>query len=179
MSTTTASPNNLYRLGGIAAIRSSDHAWRRYPARARRIGVLVMAAYYFALYRAESSALNLIATLSAVGGGILALFTAATPNHLYNVAFAAGAYSAAFVRSDCFNGKADFPRVLAITGIVGGVFGLLNLWSWQSAAAITRTRTTLPLTSLVYVTYLPRHVSRTGVVGLGRHPPVPQGVSTW
>ncbi len=156
MTTATASPNNLYRVGGIAAILGFLIMFgaAALPALVG-IGMLVMAAYYFALYRAESSVLNLIATLSAVGGAILAMFTAATPNHLYNVAFMAGLTLPPLFAGLAFNGKADFPRALAITGIVGGVFGLLNF----VVAAIGGGDYTNPnnpaLTPFIYGTYLP------------------------
>lgn len=156
MSTTTASPNNLYRVGGAAAILGILIMFGAgvLPALVG-IGALVTAAYYFALYRAESSALNLIATLSAVGGGVLALFTAATPNHLYNVAFTAILVLPPLFAGLAFNGKADFPRALAIAGIVGGVFGLLN----AVVVAIGGGDYTKPnnpaLTPFIYGTYLP------------------------
>ena len=152
------SNNNLFRYGGAAAILGILIMFgaAALPALVG-IGFLVIAAYYFALYRAESSALNLIATLSTVGGAILALFTAATPNHLYNVAFLTGLALPPLLAGLAFNGKADFPRALAITGIVGGVFGLLN---FVVVAAIgggdyTNMMNNPALAPLIYVTYIP------------------------
>ncbi|MBI5293552.1 MAG: hypothetical protein HY872_16880, partial [Chloroflexi bacterium] len=116
---------------------------------------LVIAAYYFALYRAESSALNLIATLSTVGGAILALFTAATPNHLYNVAVLTGLALPPLLAGLAFNGKADFPRALAITGIVGGVFGLLNFMVVAIGGGDYTNMNNTALAPFIYVTYLP------------------------
>jgi hypothetical protein len=156
MSTTTASTNNLYRVGGVAAILGILIMFgaTTLPLLVG-IGFLVLAAYYFALYRADSSALNLIATLSTVGGGVLALFTAATPNHLYNVAFVTGLVLPPLFAGLAFNGKADFPRALAIAGIVGGVFGILNF----VVAAIGGGDYTNPnnpaLTPFIYGTYAP------------------------
>lgn len=154
--TTAASPNNLYRLGGVAAILGILIMFgaASLPLLVG-IGTLLTAVYYFALYRAESSALNLIATLSAVGGAVLALFTAATPNHLYNVAFAAGLILPPLFAGLAFNGKADFPRVLAITGIVGGVFGVLNFVVVAIGGGDYTSPNNPALTPFIYGTYLP------------------------
>ena len=150
------SNNNLYRVGGAAAILGLLIMFgaAALPALVG-IGFLVIAAYYFALYRAESSALNLIATLSTVGGAILALFTAATPNHLYNVAVLTGLALPPLLAGLAFNGKADFPRALAITGTVGGVFGLLNFVAVAIGGGDYTNMNNTALAPLIYVTYIP------------------------
>ncbi len=156
MSTTTLAPNNMYRIGGAAAILGVLLMFGAgvLPPLVG-IGMLVTAAYYFALYRVESSALNLIATLSAVGGAILALFTAAVPNHLYNIAFLTGLTLPPLFAGLAFNGKASFPRILAIAGIVAGVFGVLNFVVVAIGGGDYTNPNNPALTPLVYGAYIP------------------------
>lgn len=156
MSTNTTSTNNLFRVSGLAAILGILVMFgaTTLPVLVG-IGILVIAAYYFALYRAESSALNLIATLSAIGGAILALFTAATPNHLYNVAFMAGLVLPPLLAGLAANGKAGFPRALAIAGIVAGVFGVLNFVVVAIGGGDYTNPNNPALTPLIYGTYIP------------------------
>jgi hypothetical protein len=156
MTSTTVSTNNLYRIGGLAAILGIliTFGAAALPLLVG-IGTLVTALYYFALYRADSSALNLIATLSAVGGAILALFTAAAPNHLYNLAFVIGLTLPPLFAGLAFSGKAGFPRALAIAGILAGVCGVLNFVVVAIGGGDYTNPNNPALTPLIYGFYIP------------------------
>jgi hypothetical protein len=130
MSTIAVSTNNLYRAGGAAAIVGILLMFGAY-ALPILVGVslLVMAVFYFTLYRllgAESPILSLAAVVLAAGGAILLFFIGTEPGLLSGTALLASFFLPALLAGIAANGKANFPRALAIVGIVGGVFGALN-----------------------------------------------------
>jgi hypothetical protein len=156
MSTKTASANTLFRLGGIAAILGIlfTLGYAVVPL-LLGIGALVMAVYYFALYRGELSMLNLAATLSAAGGAILLLFIKIGPSQIYGIALAAAIFVPALLAGLAANGRAGFPRALAIAGILGGVFGLLNYVVVAIGGGDYTNPNSPALTPFIWATYIP------------------------
>ncbi len=156
MTTATASPNNLYRVGGAAAMLGILIMFGAgvMPLLVG-IGTLLTAVYYFALYRAESSVLNLVATVSATGGAIFMFLIKIEPSHLYNIAFLVSLCLPPLFAGLAFNGKAGFPRALAIAGMVGGVFGILNFVVVAIGGGDYTNPNNPALTPFIYGTYLP------------------------
>ena len=156
MSTTTLSTNNLYRVGGTAAILGilimfGGGALPLLVA----IGSLVTAVYYFALYRADSSMLNLVATVLGVGGAIFMFFIKIEPSNLYNIAMLAALFLPALLAGIAANGKAGFSRTLAIAGMVGGVFGILNFVVITIGGGDYTNPNNPALTPFIWATYIP------------------------
>ena len=156
MSTTTLSTNNLYRVGGLAAILGLllMFGYTVLPM-LMGIGLLVTAVFYFALYRAESSVLNLVATVSAAGGAIFMFFIKVEPSHPYNIALLAALFLPPLLAGLAVNGQAGFPRALAISGMVGGVFGILNFVVVTIGGGDYTNPNNLALTPFVWATYIP------------------------
>lgn len=156
MSTTTVSINNLNRIGGLAAIVGLllMFGYAALPL-LLGVGMLVMAVYYFALYRADSSVLNLVATLSAVGGSLALFVTGVAPHMAQNAAMFAAFFLPSLLAGLAANGQAGFPRALAIIGIVGGVFGVLNFIVVTLAGGDYTNPNNPALTPFVWATYIP------------------------
>jgi hypothetical protein len=100
------------------------------------IGALVGTLFVFALYRlfnSESPAVSLAGAVLGIGGAlllaVLVVLNGAQNNSIQNLVL-----WAAFMSPPLFFGwlayrhpDAGIPRALALIGLVGGVFGLLNL----------------------------------------------------
>jgi hypothetical protein len=131
------SGNTVYRVGGIAAILGIVLSIGSYAVPALlAIGSLAVAVFIFALYRLfspYSSALSLAATvlgiIGAVALAIMSLPSGAPNNSLSNLAIWATWFlpPLAFGFLASRHPAAGMPRLLAIVGIVGGVFGLINV----------------------------------------------------
>lgn len=162
MSTNTTSGNNLYRVGGIAAILGFliMFGYVVLP-QFLAIGLLVMAVYYFALYRVAASGLNLSAVLLAAGGSIAMLFTGVGPTFGYGIAMLVAFFLPALFAGLTANGQAGFPRALAIAGIVGGVFGILNGIVVTIGGGDYTNPNNPALTPFIYGTYLPGAIATT------------------
>ncbi len=157
MTTTTVSANStLYRIGGIAAIVGilimfGGGAMPLLVA----VGLLMTAAYYFALYRADPSVLNLVVTLMVAGGSIAMFLTGVGPTFPYGITMLAALYLPPMLVGFAANGQAGFPRGLAITGIVGGVFGILNGIVVTIGGGDYTNPNNPALTPFIYGTYVP------------------------
>jgi hypothetical protein len=131
------SSNKVDRVAGVAAILAVLISLAAYvqPV-ALVIGALAMAVFIFGLYRnyrAESPTWSLVGgVLGIVGAVALAVLTLISPTQ-YGAAVSIATWAAFFLPPLVFgflalrHPRADIPRILAIIGIVGGVFGLLNL----------------------------------------------------
>lgn len=155
MTTTTVSTNNQSRIGGLAAFGILLMFGYAVWAPLAGMAFLVMAVYYFALARVESSALGLVATACAAGAGILLLFISLEPSHLYNVAVMVGLFLPPLLAGWTANGKAGFPRWLAIIGMAAGAFGLLNFVVVTLGGGNYMAPNNPALTPFIFGTYYP------------------------
>lgn len=131
------SSNNLFRIGGIAAIVSVVLMLGYYvlpPLFA--IGALAMAVFVFALYRlcsATAPTLSLVGAVLGIGGSVIlaAMWLIAGDRNAapQNIAIWAGFFAPPllFGLAAYQQPKIGMPRILAIIGIIGGVAGLINL----------------------------------------------------
>ncbi len=150
------SNNDLNRIGGIAAIVGilimfgGAALLLLVP-----VGLLVTAVYYFALYRSNSSALNLVATLLAAGGSIAMFFTGVGGASGYGLALLAALNLPPLLAGFAGYTKADLPRFLSIAGIIAGVFGVLNAVVVSIGGGDYANPNNPALTPFIYGTYLP------------------------
>jgi hypothetical protein len=131
------SSNTMNRVAGIAVLVAVVIGFLAFvQPLATAIAALAMAVFIFGLYhdyRAESPAWSLVGgVVGIVGAVVLAILTFMAPTR--HDAWANIATWAAFFLPPLLFGllalrhrRADIPRILAIIGIVGGAFGLLNL----------------------------------------------------
>ena len=127
------SKNNLFRFGGLAVILGVVLMFASYALPALlAVGGLLLAVFYYALYRFfgdKSPSLNLSAVVLGVVGSILfviALLMNKTTGILYNLAYLAAFFLAPLLFSLLVYRNSSLSRLLAIFGIVAGVFGFLN-----------------------------------------------------
>lgn len=120
----------IFRTGGIAAILGILLLFGGYSIPALiAVGLLLMTFFYFALYKyvgAGSSTLGLAAIGSAVVGAIGLFFTGVNPSISYNIFMGLAFMLPALLGGLAAYGKVGFPRLLALSGIVGGALGILN-----------------------------------------------------
>jgi hypothetical protein len=133
VSTTAITQNNtLYRIGGGAAILGLLAALSYNAAPALfLVSPWLIAIFWFALYRlfrAEANSLGLAGVAVSVVGAVLILFTGDNPSHLYTIALLCSWFLPALIFGYLgFQSRsAGLPRLLAILGMVAGVFGVLN-----------------------------------------------------
>jgi hypothetical protein len=131
------SKSSVFRIGGIAAILGlvlflGYYVWP--PALA--LGALAFAVFDFALYRLfspESPVPSLVAAVVGIGGAIflavLVLVAGVQNNTLQNLALWATVFAPPLLFGALAyrHAGAGMPRALALAGIAGGAFGLINL----------------------------------------------------
>jgi hypothetical protein len=131
------SGNNLFRVGGVAAILSVLLSFGAYVLPVfLAIGALVMAVFIFALYRlfnAKAPTLSLIAAVLGIAGAVVMAIHVLMSGMQTSALLGIAIWAAFFLPPLIFgilayqHSQAGMPRVLAIIGIVGGIGGLVNL----------------------------------------------------
>ena len=122
------SSNNLFRIGGIAAILGIVlmFAGDAIPVLVG-IGLLLFGLFYYALDKfLGSSPLGLAAVGSTVVGAIGLIFTGTNPTVIFNIFMVLAFMLPALLAGLAARGKAGFPRFLPIIGIAGGALGIVN-----------------------------------------------------
>lgn len=130
------SSQSLYRLGGLAAILGLILCFGSYALLGLLAGaVLMLAVFVVALYRLfrdKAPGLSLAALIVAIGGAVVAGMTVLVTGSQTGMLVAAGAWAIYFLPPLVFgflayqHRSAGLPRGLAVCGLVGGVFGLIN-----------------------------------------------------
>ena len=151
------SSNNLFRIGGIAAILGIVlmFAGDAIPA-LLGIGLLLFGLFYYALDKfLGSSPLGLAAAGSTVVGAIGLLLTGTTPTVIFNIFMVLAFMLPALLAGLAARGKAGFPRFLPIIGIVGGALGIVNAIVNISGGGDWTNLSSPTLTLLSNLTYYP------------------------
>lgn len=144
------SNNNLFRIGGIAAIASivllvfafaagggstsiSDVSFlMRLLLSAFAIAVAVFVFSLYRLYRAEEPTMSLVGAIGGIGGAVLLVISVLILNlqslTLYGIAMFATLFLPALLFGFLAyqHSQIGFSRILGAIGIVAGVFGLIN-----------------------------------------------------
>jgi hypothetical protein len=146
----------LYRIGGAAAILGMLLLFAGYAVfLLSGIGVLLLAVYYFALYREHASGLKLAAVASTLIGGVMLLFIGFTPSVTYNIAMLLAFMLPPLLAGLAAREQADFPGMLAWAGIIGGALGILNAIINISGGGDWTNLGNPTLTTLSNLTYYP------------------------
>lgn len=145
---------SVIRYGGIAAILGTllifgaDAVPVLLP-----IGILLTAAFYYALYKyTGSSTLGLAAIGSTVVGSLGLFFIGMNPSILFNILLALSFMLPALLGGLVANGKVGFPRISAL---IGGVLGIANAIVNISGGGDWTNLTNPMLTLLSDLTYYP------------------------
>ncbi len=119
---------SLYRISGIAVLLGIVlmFASEAIPV-LLGISMLLFGLFYYTLDKfLGSSPLGLAAAGSTVIGGIGLLFIGTTPTVIFNIFMVLAFMLPALLAGLAARGKAGFPSVLPIIGIIGGVLGIVN-----------------------------------------------------
>ncbi len=148
---------SVIRYGGIAAILGTllifgaDAVPVLLP-----IGILLTAAFYYALYKyTGSSTLGLAAIGSTVVESLGLFFIGMDPSILFNILLALSFMLPALLGGLVANGKVGFPRISALIGMIGGVLGIANAIVNISGGGDWMNLTNPMLTLLSDLTYYP------------------------
>ena len=150
------SEKNLYRFGGIAAIVGTLLTFGTEAAPILLgLGVLVLAGFYFALYRLNGSQLNLIALVSTLVGAVAFLIVGVNPSALFNVLLILAMWLPALLAGLAAKQSDDFPRIWPYFGIAAGLLGMLNALVNISGGGNYESLTSPLLKTLSELTYFP------------------------